>query len=207
MARAVSALRGIYAIVNGEVPGLLRLIEALLDGGVRIVQYRAKRGVVPADLLAIREATSARSALLFVNDDWRAAHKYGADGAHLGPQDAARADLAGIRRHLSGRLLGLSCATVEEAHLAQEIGADYIGVGPVFATDSKADAGVPIGLGGLRTIVASTTLPVAAIGGITLETIPALASTGAAMAAMISAFSGPPDPRAAAERLVGAWPL
>lgn len=206
MTRAERAqrLRGIYAIVNDEpLRDAVALTQAILSGGVRIVQYRAKRGIVPEHARAMRELAHAHQALFIINDDWRAARTFDADGVHLGPDDALREDLASIRAALPERIIGVSCGTPQEAREAAD--ADYIGVGSVFATSSKADAGDPIGLGGLQGVAASTALPVAAIGGITLALLPQVRATGVAMAAVISAISAAPDPREASAALVRAW--
>jgi thiamine-phosphate pyrophosphorylase len=198
-------LQGIYAIVNGRNAKLQAFVNALLDGGIRIVQYRAKHGVDIGELRALRELTTKRDAVLIVNDDWQAAIQTGADGAHLGPDDAARAQLPMIREYLHGRLLGLSCGTVEEARYAESLDADYIGAGSVFATSSKSDAGAPIGIEGLREIAAASSLPVAAIGGISAQNIASVRKSGVAMAAVISALSDAPNPRDASAELIKLW--
>lgn len=205
MSVRVAPLEGIYAIVNAQTPRLTEFVAALLDGGIRIVQYRAKAGVVAEEVHAVRLITKKAGALLILNDDWKAALAVRADGVHLGPDDANRAQLPMIREYLDGLVLGLSCGTAEEARYAESLGADYIGAGSVFATASKADAGEPIGLAGLALVAAATTLPVAAIGGITAQTIGAVRETGVSMAAVISALSGAPDPRNAAADLVKRW--
>lgn len=205
-ARRAALLRGIYAIVNETAaPHPVELTRAILEGGARIVQYRAKVGVVAEHARAIRNLTHANGALFMLNDDWRAVQTFDADGVHVGPDDAQPAELAAIRAALPGRLLGISCATPEEARLAQTSGADYIGVGSVYATNSKADAGDPIGLAGLRAVAAATPLPVAAIGGITFANLPGVRAAGVAMAAVISAISDANDPRSATAALVGVW--
>ena len=198
-------LQGIYAIINEGTPNPVPFVHALLDGGVRLFQYRAKTEIVLEHLQAIREVTRARDALLLVNDDWNAALDFEADGVHVGPDDATHAELPKIRKHLHGRLLGVSAGTVEEAQLAQAAGADYIGVGAVYPTGSKPDAGAPIGIAGLKRVAAASGLPVAAIGGISIENLAEIYDSGVAMAAVISALAQSPNPAAAAERLVHAW--
>ena len=203
-AQRAQLLRGIYAIVNEDPQrDAVALTQAILSGGVRIVQYRAKSGIVPEHARAIRELTIVHGALFIINDDWRAVHTYDADGVHLGPDDTLREDLRAIREALPDSIIGVSCGTPQEARDAAD--ADYIGVGSVFATNSKADAGDPIGIGGLQGVAASTALPVAAIGGITLALLPQVRATGVAMAAVISAISDAPDPREASAALVRAW--
>ena len=197
-------LRGVYAIVNEtHAPHPVALTRAILEGGARIVQYRAKGGIVAAHAREIRELTREHDALLIINDDWRAVQTYDADGVHLGPDDARPGDLAAIRDALPDRLIGVSCGTPQEARMA--VNADYIGVGSVYATSSKADAGDPIGIAGLRTVAGACLLPVAAIGGITLAVLPDVRETGVAMAAVISAISTASDPREATAALVRTW--
>lgn len=197
-------LHGIYVIVN-EDSRVLEIARAVLDAGVRIVQYRAKNGIHAAHLVALRELTHEHDALLIMNDDWHAAIEYDCDGVHLGPDDHGFARAVDVRAAMGERLVGLSCGTLGEVRAANSAGADYLGLGSVFATHSKADAGAPIGMGGLRVLATASAAPAAAIGGITTATIPAVRCCGAAMAAVISAIANAPDPRSAAAALVTAW--
>ena len=197
-------LHGIYAIVN-ESARTLAIADAALDAGVRILQYRAKDGIVAEHVQALRERTRACGALLIVNDDWRASLAFDCDGVHLGPGDEGFADVAAVRAALPDRLIGLSCGTVDEAQRANDEDADYLGVGAVYATGSKADAGAPIGIEGLRAVAAASRYPVAAIGGITPATIDAVHASGVAMAAVIAAIASAPSPAAAARELVEHW--
>lgn len=197
-------LHGIYAIVNETArPHPIELTRAILEGGARIVQYRAKSGIVPQHARAMRELTRAHNALFIINDDWRAVHTYDADGVHLGPEDAQPRELMTIRAALPDRLIGVSCGTPQEAIAAAD--ADYVGVGSIYPTISKADAGEPIDIAGLRAVAGVTSLPVAAIGGITRAELADIRAAGVAMAAVISAISGSTDPRGATAALVHAW--
>jgi thiamine-phosphate pyrophosphorylase len=198
-------LRGMYLIVNEGGRDPMRVARAGLDAGVRVLQYRAKSGIVPGTVQALRAMTRDRNAIFIMNDDWNAALAYDCDGVHLGPEDAGFANVEHVREALGPRLIGLSCGTPEEARAANEMSVDYIGVGSVYATASKADAGDPIGVAGLRRVAAATTLPVAAIGGITSANLYEVRATGVAMAAVISAIADAPDPYAAALALVHAW--
>ena len=195
---------GIYALIDPSTNDDPRSFAAeVLAGGVRLLQLRAKSGVdrrLLADLVGLAHASGAR---LVVNDDVDAG--LAADGVHLGIEDCASLDLAALRRALGGRTLGLSAATPDEARVAREAGADYVGAGPIFATATKADAGAPIGISGVRAVVGATSLPVAAIGGITLEAIGRVRESGAAMAAIVSALAGASAPRAYAHALVSRW--
>lgn len=203
-AQRASRLHGIYAIVN-DSPRSLALAQAALDGGVRLLQYRAKNGIAHERLRALVDVAHRRGALLILNDDWRAAAAHGCDGVHLGPGDEGFSDLAPVRAAFPDAIVGLSCASEEEMRAARRRGADYAGVGSVFETSSKEDAGTPIGIAGLRRIAESAPLPVAAIGGIRSEDIAEVKGAGAAMAAVISAIASAAAPRAAARDLVRAW--
>jgi thiamine-phosphate pyrophosphorylase len=196
-------LHGIYAILNDEMR-TLDLARAVLDAGVRIVQYRAKNGIRSECARALRELTRERDALLILNDDWRAAIACDCDGVHLGPDDDGFA-AAAVRHAMQERLIGLSCGTAGEIRDAGGSDVDYLGIGPVFETSSKSDAGRPLGIDGLRSLVRQTLLPVAAIGGITIAHLAEIRHSGVAMAAVISAVASAAQPRAATERLVSRW--
>jgi thiamine-phosphate pyrophosphorylase len=197
-------LHGIYAVLNDEMQ-TLDLARAVLDAGVRIVQYRAKNGIRAGCVRALRELTRERDALLILNDDWRAAVAYDCDGVHLGPDDDGFATVASVRNAMPERLIGLSCGTAGEIRDAGGSDVDYLGIGPVFETGSKSDAGPPLGVDALRSLVSQTHVPVAAIGGITVTRLDEIRRSGVAMAAVISAVTSAPQPRSAAERLVARW--
>ncbi len=202
--RRAERLRGIYVIVN-EDARVLEIGCAALEAGVKVLQYRAKDGVNVGHLQLLRQQTLAHGALLIVNDDWRAALKYQCDGVHLGPDDEGFAAVAPVRKALADRLVGLSCGNVDEVRYANVEDVDYVGIGAVYATASKDDAGIPIGIEGLRDIASESWLPAAAIGGIGLAQLDAVRATGVSMAAVISAVASAPDPGAAARALVERW--
>jgi thiamine-phosphate pyrophosphorylase len=197
-----SRLRGVYALVDPDRVEPIAFTEALLRGGIRLIQVRAKNGIDGASLVAIVGRVRAAGGIALVNDDVALARV--ADGVHLGQEDAAALDLAAVRRALGPRIVGISCGTPQEAAALDPALVDYAGVGPVFATPSKHDAGLPIGLSGVRAVVERTPLPCAAIGGISLENVARVRETGAAMAAVISGLICP-DPEAAARALVERW--
>ncbi len=198
-----SRLRGVYALLDPAGCEPVGFTEAILRGGIRLVQIRAKSGIDGATLIAIVQRVRAAGGLALVNDDLGLARL--ADGVHLGQEDAAGLDLATVRHALGERMvIGLSCGTPQEARAVDPALIDYVGVGPVFATGSKPDAGLPIGIGGTRAVVAATALPCAAIGGIGAATIGRARETGAAMAAVLSALVTV-DPESAARALVEAW--
>jgi thiamine-phosphate pyrophosphorylase len=197
-------LHGIYAILNDEMQ-TLDLARAVLDAGVHIVQYRAKNGIRSECARALRKLTRERDALLILNDDWRAAVAYDCDGVHLGPDDDGFAAVAPVREKMQERLIGLSCGTAGEIRAPGVSDVDYLGIGPVFETRSKPDAGRPLGLDGLRSLASQTLLPVAAIGGITVARLDEIRHCGVAMAAVISAVCSAAQPRTAAAQLVSRW--
>ena len=170
----------------------------------RALQLRDK-GMEGGDLFRLavemREAVDAICAncLFLVNDRADVAVAARADGVHLGQEDLP----AGAARALVGAemILGISVGTVEEAVEAREAGADYLGVGPVFPTPSKPDAGKPIGLEGLRGIREAVDLPLVAIGGIDAERVEAVLEAGADGVAVISAVAYARDMEATVRRL------
>ena len=203
-ADARALLRGPYAIVNAA-PDAERIVDAALAAGIRILQYRAKQGIDPIRLRAFCERVHARGALALGNDDWRAARAAGCDGVHLGPGDDGFDDPARLRALWPEAILGLSIGLPDEARAVDARAVDYLGVGAVFATASKPDAGDPIGIEGLQAVARATTLPICAIGGITSERLASVRAGGAAMAATIAALAEAADPAEAARRYVAAW--
>ncbi len=197
-----SRLRGVYALIDPDRVEPIAFTEALLRGGVRLIQVRAKNGIDGATLIAIVTRIRAAGGLAIVNDDVRLARL--ADGVHLGQEDAAELDLRAVRTALRDGIIGLSCGTPQEARAADPALIDYIGAGPAFATPSKNDAGLPIGLSGVRAVAGATEIPCAAIGGIEETNIGRLHETGVAMAAVLSALNRD-DVEAAARELVARW--
>ncbi len=188
-------LRGLYVITDAcSGGGHLAISRAALNGGARIVQLRDKGTSLPQLVPIAREVhrlTRAANALFIINDRADLALAVGADGVHLGPDDLPVAE---ARRILGPhKIIGASCGTVDEALAAYQAGADYIGCGAIFGTQTKLDAGDAIGLEALAAIVNATLLPVAAIGGVSLANIAATREAGARMACVISAITGAGD--------------
>lgn len=167
------------------------------------MQIRAKAGIARELLEELVRRAHLQQASVIVNDDVALAQL--ADGVHLGQEDAAGLDLRAVRAALGQRVIGLSCGTPAEARAVVPGLVDYLGVGPMFATTTKADAGGAIGANGVRAVCAATPLPVAAIGGISLAGIARVRETGAQMAAVSSALVRVADPAAAAHALIAAW--
>jgi thiamine-phosphate pyrophosphorylase len=195
-----SALPALYAIVDplDTGRGPVALAAALLAGGARLLQLRLEAATARELLTAasaIRPLARAAGALFLVNDRADVALAVEADGVHLGQTDLP----VGAARRVLGpdRLIGVSTHSLDEARAAAAAGADYIGVGPVYATTSKANALEPRGLGLVRAVRAAVGCPIVAIGGITPETAPLVRAAGADAVAMIGALVQAPDPAAA----------
>ena len=191
-------------LVTAPRPDLPARVAAAVRGGVDIVQLREK-GAKGRELVELAEelgeicAGEAGGALFTVNDDVELARLSGADGVHLGQEDEP---VARAREVLGAdAVIGRSAGTVGEALEAVREGADYLGVGTVFATPTKPDAEVT----GLALVesVARKNVPVPwfAIGGITLETAPEVAAAGAPGFAVVRAILDAGDPEAAAREL------
>ena len=174
------ALRGLYAITPDDclLPRLSALVAAALDGGVRLVQYRNKLAPPPlrraqaADLLRL---CRARGALLIINDDLPLALQIGADGVHLGRGDG---DIAAARAALGpGRILGISC-------YADMANAEATAAAGLAKATAECTAAEPLAL--LSQAHSRFALPVAAIGGITLENAAPTIAAGADMLAVVT---------------------
>ena len=197
-------LRGLYAVTD---PGLVaretlpEAVAAAIRGGARVVQYRDKTAteaerVGTARLLA--EICRRAGVLFIVNDDPGLAAKVGADGVHLGREDAA---LEEARALLGAEaIIGVSCyADLDRARRAATSGADYVAFGRFFPSRTKPDA-VPAHPELLGQAKKELGLPVVAIGGITPENGAALLVAGADMLAVVHGLFGQPDIEAAARR-------
>lgn len=206
----MSRLSGLYAItpeVPAATPPLTVQVEQAITGGARLIQYREKSGIPDkrrlesTDLLAV---CRAHEVPLIVNDDLDLTERIGADGVHLGREDA---DPSEARRRLGPEaIIGVSCYDrLERAMEAQAIGADYAAFGRFFPSSSKPLA-VQATPDLLRRAHVRLTLPLVAIGGITPENGRSLISAGADMLAVIDAIFGQPDIRAAATAFARLFP-
>ncbi len=197
------AIRGArLLLVTDSRPDLAVRVEAAIRGGVDVVQLREKR-IAKEELLALAEELRricARGGALFtVNDDVELARLAGADGVHLGQEDEA---IAKAREVLGPKaVVGISVGSVAEAREAVRRGADYLGVGTVFATPTKPDAEVA-GLTFVEGMARERPpVPWFAIGGVTAETAPRVAAAGAKGFAVVRAILNAEDPEAAAREL------
>ncbi len=184
----------LYPIVDAgflgsRMVGVEDFARVLLDAGVTLLQYRDKSSA-PADVLRnaalIRGVVGGGGGRLIMNDRADLAVLAGWGGVHVGQGDLSPED---ARRVVGAeRWVGVSTHTDEQVRLAEMSCADYVAVGPVFATGTKADAEPVIGLEGVRRARALTTKPLVAIGGITRENARSVMDAGADSVAVISAL-------------------
>lgn len=185
--------------LNGQT--LYEQVEQALKGGVSFLQLREKELEEQAFLeeaKVIQELCKKYQVPFLINDNVELAASIGADGVHVGQSDMA----AGAAREKLGpdRIIGVSARTVEEALEAQRQGADYLGVGAVFPTGSKADA-VEVDHQVLKEICSAVEIPVIAIGGIGRDNVAQLKGSGICGIAVISAIFAQNDIEAAAREL------
>lgn len=194
----------LYAVTDRAWTGKQSLdeqVEEALQGGVTLVQLREKRLSKEQLIEEARRITALchrYGVPLIVNDDYEAALAAGADGVHVGIEDAP---VAAIRAR-AGKdfIIGATAKTVEQAQRAEHEGADYLGVGAVFPSPTKRNA-IRITNGQLREICASVTIPAVAIGGITQRNVASLHGGGMAGIAVVSAIFGADDILAATRSL------
>lgn len=185
--------------LNGRT--LYEQVEEALKGGVTFVQLREKNLDDTAFLQEakeIKELCARYNVPFVINDNVDIAAEIDADGVHVGQSDMEAGD---VRKKLGpDKIIGVSAQTVEQALRAQAHGADYLGVGAVFPTGSKADA-VEVSHDTVREICRAVDIPVIAIGGITRENVIELKGTGICGIAVISAIFAQQDIEEAARTL------
>lgn len=195
-------IEGLYLITpEGPQDQVVATVTAALRGGVRVVQYRDKLRPVEAQIEVARQLAGlcrAAGATFLVNDHPQVAVASDADGVHLGQGDAAVLDAHRIVG--PDKMVGISTRTVDQAIKAEMAGADYIGVGCIYPTESKKDVAL-IGLEGLSKIRRAVKIPIVAIGGITAGNGAAAIDAGANALAVLSAVAADPRPALAAREL------
>jgi thiamine-phosphate pyrophosphorylase len=178
------------------------VVKAAVAGGVTVVQLREKDCTTRqfiAEARLLKELLLGTGIPLIINDRVDVALAIGAEGLHLGQQDMTIADA----RRIAGpdMVIGISAESLDDARRAEAEGADYVGISPVFATTTKKDAAMPLGLEGIRRIRSAVNLPLVGIGGITLQNAAEVMLAGADGVAVVSAIVSTPCPRAAAAAL------
>jgi thiamine-phosphate pyrophosphorylase len=166
---------------------LYDMINLVLRAGVKCIQYREKdlpRREIYGNAVKCRELTRLFDATLIINDHADIALAVDADGVHLGQDDLP---LKEARKIMGSRIIGISTHNLDQAKEAELGGADYIGFGPVFHTATKA-AGTPKGIDNVRIVKENVSIPVVAIGGISLDNIISVVEAGADSVALATAI-------------------
>ncbi len=196
---ATSRRLGLYPVVDS-----VEWIERLLGEGVKTIQLRIKdkrEADVEADVIAAIALGERYNARLFINDYWRLAIKHGAYGVHLGQEDMDVANLAAISE--AGLRLGLSTHDNMEMDRALSANPSYIALGHVFPTQTKQMPSSPQGLNKLAEHIQTLgDYSAVAIGGISIDRVPAVLATGVGSVAVVSAITQAPDWRIATAKLL-----
>lgn len=196
----------LYLVTNREILGDRKLIDAVresIEGGVSIVQLREKNISYNEFLslaLELKMLTDSYNIPLIINDNIQIAKEIDASGVHIGQSD----DTIQSARALLGehKIIGVSVGNVQEAKNAQSSGANYVGIGAVFDTKSKADINAPLGLKQLKEIAVNINIPSVAIGGINALNVKEIMQCEVSGVAVISAILGKQDCKSAALNLI-----
>lgn len=209
-------VQGYYAILDikgahVDGPATLAHAKRLLAAAPCCLQLRAKQlptGSFCGLAHQVRALCAEAKVPFCINDRMDIALAVAADVIHLGQSDLPLADAVRVRDAVAGKRLSIAISThdLDEARAAVAGGADHIGFGPIFPTQSKADADPAVGLKALAELARHIQIPIVAIGGITLGNVAQVAESGASAAAVIAAVDTAPDPTAAARRIRAAFP-
>jgi thiamine-phosphate pyrophosphorylase len=198
---------GLYLAMTDPVAGYEACAAAAVRCGVRYLQLRMKvasRGAVREAALRLREITFGSDTLFIVNDDVTIAREVDADGVHLGQRDLPLGEARGLWP-APGKRFGLSTHDERQALLAPRMSPDYIGVGPVFATPTKADPDPVLGLDRMASIIRSSPVTSVAIGGIDRGNLAEVMRRGARNFCVVREVNCRPDPVNAIRELQGIW--
>ena len=179
------------------------IVEAAVYGGASCVQLREKIGSTREFIeqaLAIRDFLRIRDIPLIINDRLDVALAVGADGVHFGQNDMPLAMARSIVK--DAMIIGISANSLEDAVAAEKGGADYLGVGPIYATPTKTDTAPILGLDGLRKIRKNIKIPLVTIGGLNRSNATQVIRNGADGIAVVSAIVGAEDPEKASRDLM-----
>ncbi|MFA6714040.1 MAG: thiamine phosphate synthase [Victivallales bacterium] len=198
----------IYPVISSEFTNgrpALEVLRAIAHGGAKIVQLREKnksKAEIYELALKYREITAEHKMLLIINDHIDIALACGADGVHLGQDDLP---LAAAREICGDLLLGCSTHNPEEAEKAVLEGADYINIGPIYPTGTKAVACGAVGIGMLKKITPGLGIPFTVMGGIKAKHIPELLAAGAPRIAMVTEITQADNITAKVKELRSLW--
>ncbi len=178
------------------------IVEAAVRGGVTCVQLREKTGSTRDfvnQAIAIKDFLKTHAIPLIINDRLDVAQAVGADGVHLGQSDMPFKTAKAILKDTM--IIGISAESLEDAIEAENAGADYIGVSPIYATPTKTDTAPPLGLEGLARIREQVKIPLVGIGGLNADNAAEVIRHGADGVAVVSGIVSADDPEKAARHL------
>lgn len=193
----------LYVILDAALitPGRMECAEALVEAGVRLLQYRDKCASAREYLersCRLAGMLVPRGVSFFVNDRPDVAFLAGASGVHVGQEDL---EVEQTRRVVGReKLIGVSTHNLEQFEQAATSSADYIAIGPVYNTSTKTNSAPVVGLDFVRRVRALTEKPIVAIGGITLERASSVIEAGADSVAVISGILSAPNPSESARQ-------
>ena len=194
---------GLYFIIDsGFTKDFVKMTKLAIDVGLKIIQYRDKTADTHEMLenaIKLREITEKSDTIFIVNDNVEVALKSNADGVHVGQKDEKYEN---VRKLLPDKIIGVSTENMKQSIIADNVGADYLGVGPIFSTATKPDAAPPIGIKKLAEIVKATSAPVVAIGGINRDNLESVLEAGVNGVAIISAILATPNPEKEVKKII-----
>ena len=199
--------QGLYLILSEPVAGYLPTAQAAVEAQVPVLQLRIKTGEAEekkAIASEIRALTAGTKTHFIINDDLALAMEVDADGLHVG-QDDLSIQNARAQWNQPSKLIGLSTHNLQQALAAEDLGADYIGLGPIYPTQSKLNPDPTIGIEAAGQILSSLSIPVVAIGGIGLDQMEALSAQQFRSFAVIGAVNQAADPALAIGALQAKW--
>jgi len=198
---------GLYVVMTNPVVGYEACAQAAVNCGVPFIQLRMKnasREEIVSNAWKIREVTRGTDSLFIVNDDVRIAKEVDADGVHLGQGDMPLSEARKIW-DAPGKIFGLSTHSEEQAEAAIAQQPDYIGIGPIFPTPTKAIADPDLGVERAGAIAKETPLPHVVLGGIDETNLPKILKAGAVNYCAVRAIMQSPEPETVIRRLQQIW--
>ncbi|MGB5864890.1 MAG: thiamine phosphate synthase [Sulfitobacter sp.] len=210
MRRSIRGKLRLYLVTDSALCkelGIVETVRRAVSGGVTMVQLRDKDATTAQRTelgIALKFALHGTNVPLVINDDIAAAVAANVDGAHIGQGDISPQQARALLG--AGKILGLSCETEGAVRDVDPSVVDYLGLGPVYGTATKADHAQPIGLKGLAQLVALSPLPNVAIGGLKARDLDGVRVAGADGLAVVSGICGQADPTAAARAFYAVKP-
>jgi len=197
---------GLYLILTAPLSGYETCAQAAVDENIRYLQLRMKNtghDEVIAMGKRIKQITKGTNTLFIINDDLNVAMECDADGIHLGQDDLSISEAKA--RWDAHKIYGLSTHTMKQALQALELSPDYIGIGPVFPTQTKTDTDPEVGVAETGRIAQAVSIPSVAIGGINAKNLSEVLKAGTRNYCVVSAVNHSENPRDAIRELQQIW--